>query len=1223
MDIDDTIKKLEELQESSGLLDIKADGNSILEVLAPSYKALFYALTDWKEIELGSLFDGPSFTTTEGTFIEARGVELRYKELYERSELEQPMRNVSFGAKVDRKTAYLTSVPAVAERTLREFCGRDLYLSFCSLFYRDGGNVLRKSPLVFLRVSLTESDGRFFIRCLSDGPIFNEALIRTIRGRYAVDLSYDRYNFDFYNYIAFVSHKISALLWGIDESCFFAPFSLLESNRVAHILNLGQGLLANQCLRSYFADPHPDGRADVLSQIQTALEESSLATVAVRDCTLREEVFREMLFEALRKHKKVLLVGGNDICARTIKEYVLENLVSPYVPFSNRTSLYESFKKISPSQFDLPPTEPEEDEDPIETFRTMEEEKVRLSIPTGESIAEMIVAASSMRESVLHPLDIDLASDYSEDDFVSDRECLDVLEASPSILCAPLFAHPFYGLETVKSDGNYKALKETVEKLDDDLALFFEKARALASASDGFFQIERLRDYDEYQSHFELLSRYGGFPVRYFSFDGDEKLSDLLSACKNSYKVVSSLKLSIENLADNEFFNDDWREVLAAAEAKDRRARKALRSRLKARDRKSLRSLILLLANYYRSLDGLNCLLDDLFAGYEIRANGLDDIIAVEDALTYVDDFIRQVRLYDSVNFSCPFVRRIFEDESYRAEFREHIWPELEDLRFRLDSDFDAYREFSPHDYNDYTDVGYDDLRADLAITKNASYAEFSEYCDFSAKLKDASQHLKDFVNEYSDLGYPMSNAGPDYIFSLYQAVYCQFKEVYGGSAAWAKREQKAMAALAAPDRTKRLGQLAPLFASLKDRAGSAEVGRTTEELKSLYRSTRVFNPSFMVPRYVPLLTDVFPLTMVAADEVYAFDGLKFDLVIVFEAGKLSAAELISSLLLAHEAMIFTDGEEIAEHPIEVGYASVLGKQVFDTLSAVLGTLFEVPNSGAYRPVFDFPLGDDELPLALVRAGQIKPSYVLMPDLIYLTRSSYLNACVGFIPRVIMKGLGLTTIVVNTLELALSTDRGQYLRELIKGQLAQKLRPADPAVRKTPISAPKGDRDKYLQRLTEIYESLPTYPSAEDIEVLLHEKRFDELTELIAPVNSTKLMSFGPEYCQYILERQNQRTVSLKSGFYFLLDGRVTVRKTGASGRVIDDVTSEEVTRAIYLYLTNFSFMNKTDLINELVHVFACSERDPLFEEVFARALGWLLNHGYIVENGERLCLKN
>lgn len=1225
MDIDEECRSLEKKQAENSLLNVVADGEKILEILAPNYRALFYALCEWKEIEISTLFDNDGYENSEGKFIDARGIQLRYQDIYQKADLEQPIRSVSFGSRVGQKIVYTTSVPSLTILALTAFQEQDCYLSFSNLFYRDMSNNLWRSPLFFLRVKITRRADKFWMKCLSDGPIFNETLIRYVRDYYNVDLTFDKYSFDLYDYVSFISHKVSNLLWGVDEGCYLGAFEILESNRECRILNLGSRLSAHQPVRG-LDKPNCESPEKVFSGVAVeTLDQNGIVGLAIADSKLKEAVFRKIIVRALKAGKKTLVVGDSKLFKSTIEALNLDAAVNPYSSFNNIKTLQESFSLRSNLELKLEFDQEKHRElnEFLENFLMLEEEKIGMTIPTGESLMGLTAAVSELSAKTTHPLEIDLSSDYGPEDYQSDRDCLEVLDQSPSIKKGVLSAHPFYGLEAEENEETYEKIKEIITRITSDLAMFVSKAKDIAANSSGFMKIDKIRDFDEYENHLELFVGYTGFPTRYFNFDDDEKLLTLLAGAKNGLFVLGSLKLSVENLTAADFFETDWLEVFERAQKKDHKALRFLKSRLKVKDRRSLKSLLLLLENYCSNKSQTDAFITALEKDYELHLNGIDDIIAVEEAMAYVDEFVRHARLYDSIDFHCEFVDRIFADQAFRQQLKDDILPELQALRYKIDADLDEYREFNPHDYNDYTDITFDELEHAFDSKNDADYREFSEYCHFSLKLKDASQHLKDYVNEYCDYELPLETMSVDYLYSLYSCIFRRFTRAYGGSDTWIKSEEKALTTLSGSGNIIDKHELSSFVDQFNAAASKDELRRTEEELKSLTRVCRIFNSAFMCSRYQNTLADFFPLSFCDPQEVYAFAKVRYDLVVAVDAEKMTPAQFLNTVLLGREVVTIQTADYPVSFPLKMGFDRLIGGEIYRKSHDLLQELF-ADVRGSYQVGFDVRISEsDSLPLVLTRTGGSKPSFVLLPDLIYLEHPEYLSVYIRELPRMIGDCLGLTPIIVNTSELALAADKSLYLRHLIDGHLSMKLlKTSKPSVKTRKAVPESSDRRKYLERLTEIYNSFEAYPTPNEIQTLLDEKDYRQLFDRLAPLNSTKLMGFGKEFCQYVLEQQERGEVTLRADrFYVRPDQKIKVRKSLAEQRSSEDISVDEMVRAAYTYLLNFSYLKISVLVNEMVHIFGVNAEDPIFVETYQKALQYLVDKGYASSSDGRISL--
>ena len=82
MNINDEYQKAIDGQYDNDLLHVVADGKKVLEVLAPNYKDLFYAMASWNEIQIASLFDEKPFKKDNQECVYAGKVLLEYKNIY-------------------------------------------------------------------------------------------------------------------------------------------------------------------------------------------------------------------------------------------------------------------------------------------------------------------------------------------------------------------------------------------------------------------------------------------------------------------------------------------------------------------------------------------------------------------------------------------------------------------------------------------------------------------------------------------------------------------------------------------------------------------------------------------------------------------------------------------------------------------------------------------------------------------------------------------------------------------------------------------------------------------------------------------------------------------------------------------------------------------------------------------------------------------------------------
>ena len=226
-------------------------------------------------------------------------------------------------------------------------------------------------------------------------------------------------------------------------------------------------------------------------------------------------------------------------------------------------------------------------------------------------------------------------------------------------------------------------------------------------------------------------------------------------------------------------------------------------------------------------------------------------------------------------------------------------------------------------------------------------------------------------------------------------------------------------------------------------------------------------------------------------------------------------------------------------------------------------------------------------------------------------------------PRIINDTLEITPIIINTLEIALADDKNLYLRQVINGLLEQKrLEKENKEVKKTKEHLATPSKEKYLERLTDIYNNFSDYPSEFEIKELLNNHEYETLLKKIVPFNSNKIMLYGKEFYDYVIDQKNLGKIKLTSDkFYYIPGEKIEVKKSLHSQRPIEDVSIEEMVRAIYTYLLNFSFVRIDVLLNELMHVFASSTSDPIFNETYTKAINYLLNKGYILKEYNKIRL--
>lgn len=1224
MNINDEFQRSIDEQYDNELLHVVADGEKTLEVVAPNYKDLFYAMASWNEIQIATLFDENPFKKDDKECIYAGKVLLEYKNIYQKSELEQSLRNVTFGAKIDECKIYLTTNYSNSIKVLDSMLSKNIYLTFCSLFYRDKNNNLVKSPLFFLRGRLKKNENGYFIKCTSDGPIFNEALIRFIQDEHSIDITYNKVVFDYYDYITFVSHKVGNLLWAIEESTYIITTNVIKSNALARISNLGNTILSYKTIRNLKDEPNKiDDNLPLISKLQEEIQKNNVLNLKIKDEKLKSKAFIEVFTKAIKNEKSILVVGNKNLFDNAVKSLKLEHFVNPYSTIDNKLSIFDAFNEIEKDNFSLDYDETRfiELSKIQKDFYMMEEEKTMISIPTGETIVEAIQSIMKHDKNLANPLDIKVASDYSYDDFLEDRECLETINNSKSIKDIVLADHPFYGLETENSKENFDKLKSLLYKIDENIEDFFSSAKDLCDSSNGFVKIEKPRDFDEYESHFELFCRYNGFPLTYFNYDNDEKLIELLSAIKSGFKSLSSLKLSIENMTSNSFFLDDWETIYEKEKNKDRKAKKELKEKLKIKTRANLKSLVLLLDSYKINTQKVDSYISFVEANYQIKLRNIDDIIYCENALSYVDDFVRQVKLYDSINFNSDFVKKIMTDSDYRNKLKDEILPSIQQKRFELDTLFDEYKEFNPHDYNDYSDFTYEELKESFKAKINASYEQFSEYCNLSQKLKDASHHLKDYINEYSDLNQPLTNFSNDFMFSLYEAFYTNYESLYGGSEAWIESEEKYISILKEYESLYYLNEIKSIEQLQKDKCEKDELNRTKEELRKLTKTSRVYNTAYIYPRYQKKLVYYYPINFVSSEDIYAYANAKYDMVIILNLEELNVVQLFNALMLGNSAVIF-EKEDILKKNYEINYSNLLEKRYWKKVEPVLKELVKDIDID-YDIKLNYEYKNDTFPVALIRPGTDKPSFILIPDLVYLLNNDCLWTYCNLMPRIINDTLEITPIIINTLEIALADDKNLYLRQMINGLLEQKRLEKDNITsQKDKDSFIKPNKEKYLERLTDIYNNFLDYPSEFEIKELLNNHEYEALLKKIVPFNSNKIMLYGKDFYDYVVSQKNIGRIKLTSdNFYYIPGEKIEVKKSLHSERPIEDVSIEEMVRAIYTYLLNFSFVRIDVLLNELMHVFASSTSDPIFNETYTKAINYLLNKGYIVKEYNKIRL--
>lgn len=1222
MDKDDEFQINTSFEEQDALLNVKVDGQSVLEVLTPSYKLLFTTLMDWREVAFDSLFDNDPFKTTEGVFVEAKGSIIKYKEFYSKSELEQPLRRVSFGSTAAEKNIYTTSIKLAQNRALKDMVNRDMYLTFSNLFYRDTENNLLSSPLVFIKVKIYEKDGTFYMKALNDGPIFNEELMRLIKERFGIDISYNRYDFDLYEYISFASGKVANLLWGVDETSYLSDFHIFESNRIARLRELDTRLLSVKAINSLRVNKEMIDEGRLYSSVERNIDENGIAAIKINSKEQQKYLFEEYLTKELKAGKKVLVVDGKEDLEDYIDHYNLQFAYNPYAPTSNSVSLFDAFNRIGKHKYEIKADAERFDElmTAYSEFKMLEEEKIEVTTPTGESLYDIINEIILLREKTIHPLPIDLADDYDENDFASDKEFLDSLNDLTDLRDSVVINNPFYGLEACKDKTTYDNLIKIVDETCFDLLQFFSAIDDLNKNSHGFVKIEKLRDYDEYINHFDLFVRYDGFPLRYFEFDNDERLLAILSSAKNAYSIAGSLKLSIENLTSASFFSKMTTDLYDRAVNKNRKSKKELKSFLKVKDRKNYKSLLTLLGNYYENDKHIVSYFNELKSGFDLTISTIEDIINVESALAYIDDYTRHVKLYDeTVDFNNEFVKELFNDADKRLTFKNITLPNLETMRYKIDADIDEYHEFNPHDYTDYTDITYEELKQEFENKRRGTYEEFASYSSFSQKLKEASRHLKDFLNEYIELEVPMTSFANDYIYSLDIAIYNNYICNRLGYNQWNESAQKYLRGLSDGVEVARANDLLVMVSELRNKSGRAEINHVLEEIKELTRSTRVLNTPFMVSRYLNTLTDFYPINYVSSKEVYLYPNVRFDTVIINNSN-ISSSSLAHAIALGHETVLFQE-EHPFNRPISTDLNDISGGKLYEEMRSSLDKLFEGINL-SYDLEFNKAYKGNIIPISLSLPGSNGVSFVLLPDIIYLKDNAYFETYIDFLPEYINNVLKVTPIMINTIELAIAKDKSFYLRNIINGVLESKitLDKITSSVKKQEMKI--GDKERYLKRLTDINNSFESFPMLDEIDDLLEKKRFEKVFELVSPINATKLMAYGSEFAQYVLDKVKEGKIVLrKDHFYIGPSLRIKVRKSLPSQRQMEDISIDEVLRAIYIYLSNFSYMTHESLVNELVHLYGIYGDDPIFKSRMQRALIVLVNKGYIKKDKNKYFL--
>lgn len=1114
---------------------------------------------------------------------------------------------------------YFYSYNLQADDFLLEHQNDEIYISFFNIHYQfttAESTGYAVAPLFFLPLSVNYRDGVISISAKTSTPIFNKSLLRKIKMGHDIDLTYGSFDFILSEYLAFINNKLNKSLFSIEYEPTISVLPLLEDLKLNYVIDHRNELSDTKIASLYLNEPYLETAVD-LERVSGEFEFIN---------KVHDSLYKHGLSAAIISHQKLANLFLSEICldyissGKTIAVYGIEpQLPKEFTPFVNRLDTKRNalmaltldtpaIKEVNPDDFKTTVPEIERFNAIYQTLLEAYDWKFEIEPRT---FAEQMANYTAMGKPKYH-FNI---GDYNIEEMRLDLSFFQKFASLVSLNNIAFKDHPFYGLTSRADDQTFKDIHEAIETTLLDLSAFERKYSESEAGTWGLKEINNLSDFKSLLQHLDLLISYHGD----FSYIGELKDkeidTEILSTIKNAYSSKSSLKLSIDMLADQHVYEFDYPTLVKQLEGKGKdkkRAKTSLIESLKIKDKTNYKSLLRLLGLYHESQEKIKESLEPLIK-LGLDVNCLDDIVEIEAAIEFIDEFERHAKLYNNIDFeNNAFIKRYFSDPVFSDYLRSELIPELEELSAQLENDFDViYSYFDSAEKKDYELMTFAEIRSSLNRLSTASYSSYLDYYNFVIYSREVSLPLHDIINNLIESGSSFVNLEVNFFKSVFEAYRerseDEVKEEYTEYGLLLSQIQDHLADLS---KTMQNEHLIRHLESVISYLNSPTYKNSTLQIKkAVMHSVSPLN-DLLVSKFSDVVQEIYPLQCLLKPHYNKFD-LNVDLSVIYEAKNLDIFDLL--YIASHsKAVLFLEKEEDAlfdlteKKPLKelmpthkITLSTILEGFDFQVLQDHLFNLLEYhANRLGYLLERDYEYNNEIYPLVLLRPGINKPQLLLLPDLSTdLSQDELLKRVIAPIHQ----AYGVKTVVLplfitslNPRDILMKLTEVRELNAEIKEEEQEEVTKAEPQPEEKPSASSTNREDKlraYEERLKQIRSR---FIFRQGYVFDLNKSNEENVASLLSclPIPALVIKDLPPFFINEIKKLIAAKKVKVFDNMLFPYNTNMV--DLGRGVKNMKNVSNYELKKAVYTYISSFSFIKKSVLIKELADIIEVPVDDEL-----------------------------
>ena len=766
----------------------------------------------------------------------------------------------------------------------------------------------------------------------------------------------------------------------------------------------------------------------------------------------------------------------------------------------------------------------------------------------------------------------------------------------------------FYGLTSTGKRQNYDLMMITMVQIIDKLKLFNDLLMKMNIKSLDDKEITSFESFELYVEMIELISKYNGFPKKYFEATITEENQENFIDLKRMFKNVSSSTLVVKNIFKRKIFNYNIQELLLNYDLKGSKRIQALEQLKKIVRRKCKKTdaeiLIKILRSYLNSKKELDEKLPDYIKDYGESISNMNGVMEIESNIKYIVSFNKMKRKYDYFNLNNKIIKKAFKDYAYSKEIYENCL-KLSDLYKEIQSKINLYIGYFLDDDLQFLTANFIEIQEHFYNRLHGKYDEFYQYSLFISSLNKSSIVLQEEIKKIVDSNKSL-NAFEYYYFTSLIRSYQRLKSIKY------KNQQSLFDSLKC-DLIFALLTSANNFDRLKQDKYFSIVKDTIKQKEYLSKLKRIRenNLNFDLSE-INILKEViparFPITIIKTELLPYVNTNQYEHAIIVDSYEFDDYEIFSSLRIATDSLFISKknhtDQRLSIYPEYVIDPSLLYLNSFNIKSipkSFMKLLEKELKKRDYKLVTKNPI----FPLIIESIKEPLSKIALLPD-IFISGNNK-NEIYSSLPKFLIRTYSLPIFYMDTINFILNPlkeffvidDQIDTINEMYRNYLLKK---------KT--CKYETNDEKYQKEIERIISSFDEYKSREEIDKMLNDNKYDEVFNILQPVKKEIVKEINNSdlnrYIDYM--KNNIGIIIEKDGFYMdVSKGMIKFRKSNKETRKIEDLSTVEFMQGIKEFVSSFKYFNVDELETIFAALLGYKKSDPNFSLRFKEAIFMLV----------------